>query len=243
MIVDGYCTPGRERDTKLPVDRLLTTMDEAGIARAVIAPEDREIAVDNVEGNRRIAEIVAAHPDRFVAACSVNPWFGETGVKNLREAAAKARMLVLSPALQGFILGDSIADSLIEAATELGVPVYIHTGPHSAAAPSQLVLLAMRLPHARFVMGHCGATDYSHDLAAVLKCDLPNLWYDLSLVRPWAAADLVKRGGGSRAIWGSGAPRNDPGFELVELDRLLPRKEHPDVYGANVMKLLSLDSE
>lgn len=149
-------------------------------------------------------------------------------------------MLVLAPALQGFILGDPVADELLEEAAVQRVPVYVHTGPHSSAAPSQLVLLAMRFPQIRFIMGHCGATDYSHDVAAVKECELPNLWYDLALVRPWAAADLVERGLGSRTIFSSGAPRNDLLAELGEFERLLPRDVHPDVYGGNLLNLLSL---
>jgi uncharacterized protein len=243
MIVDGYCIPGTERDTGLSVDRLLETMDRAGIDRAVIAPEDREIVIHNREGNRRLAKLAGDHPDRFIAACSINPWQGQRGIELLGEAVAEgARMLILAPALQGFVLGDPIADGLLEEAVAQRVPVYVHTGPHSAATPSQLVLLAMRFPQVQFIMGHCGATDYSHDVGAVLKCDLSNLWYDISLARPWAAADLVKKGYGGRTIYSSGSPRNDTLVELAELERDLPRKSHPDLYGGNLMNLLSLSS-
>jgi uncharacterized protein len=241
MMVDGYCTPGTERDVRLPVENLLATMDQAGVDRAVIAPEDREIAIDNQAGNRRMTRIAQEHADRFIVACSVNPWQGGRGVQLLRQAVEEgAAMLVLAPALQGFILGDPVADDLLKEAGAQRVPVYIHTGPHSSAAPSQLVLLAMRFPGVRFIMGHCGATDYSHDLGAVTQCNLPNLWYDLALVRPWTGADLVKRGFGPRTIFSSGAPRNDLVAELSEFERLLPRDDHPDVYGGNLMNLLSL---
>lgn len=241
MIVDGYCTPGTERDTRLSVTSLLETMDRAGIDRAVIAPEDREIAIENLDGNRRIARIAAAHPDRFIPACTVNPWQGRRAIELLRQAvAAEAGMLVLAPALQGFVLGDSIADDLLQEVARHGLPVYVHTGPHSAAAPSQLVLLANRFPQVQFIMGHCGATDYSHDLTAVAECELPNLWFDLALVRPWAGADLVRMGYGSRTIFSSGAPCNNLEFELSELEQLLPRDAHPNIYGGNLMNLLSL---
>jgi hypothetical protein len=56
-IIDAYCTPGTQRDTKLAPAELLQWMDEAGIHRAVVAPEDREIAVDNTAGNRRVLHI------------------------------------------------------------------------------------------------------------------------------------------------------------------------------------------
>jgi uncharacterized protein len=240
MMVDGYCTPGTERETRLPAQRLLEAMDRAGIDRAVVAPEDREIALANLEGNRRMARIALEHSDRFTPACSVNPWQGKGGIQLLRRAVEEgAAMLVLAPALQGFILGDPVADALLEEAATQGVPVYVHTGPHSSSAPSQLVLLALRFPQVRFVMGHCGATDYSHDLAAVTQYELPNLWYDLALVRPWTGEGLVKRGLGRRMVFSSGAPRNELVAELSEFERLLPRADHPDIYGGNLLNVLA----
>lgn len=239
-ILDAYCTPGTERELRLASDELLRAMDRAHIARAVIAPEDREITVYNRRGNERIAELARRHAARFLPACTVNPWYGPDGVAELRRAVGEgARLLVLAPGLQGFGACDELADDLLGAAAELGVPVYVHTGHHSHAAPTQVVLLAERHPRTRLILGHCGSTDYAADMAAVLKAAPANVWFELSLVRPWGAAAYVRTSDRARFVFGSASPCNDAAFELSRLNEHLPIAEYPDVYGANLSKLLA----
>jgi uncharacterized protein len=243
-IVDGYCTLGTERETQMSREELLQRMDLAKIGRAVIAPEDREIAVDNARGNDRLLEASRLSNGRFVPACAINPWFGSAGCEELRRAvAAGARMLVLAPALQGFTLGDEVADELLQTAGRLGVPVYVHTGPHSSSAPSQLVLLAARHAGTSLILGHCGSTDYAHDMPAVLKTAPKNVWFEVSLARPWSVASYAAILDRPALVFGSSAPRNDPVYELEQLACYLPVTEHPDFYGANLARLLGLLGE
>jgi uncharacterized protein len=239
-VFDGYCTVGVERETSLSPDRLLQRMDQAGIGRAVIAPDDREIAVNNRSGNDRILGLSRSYGGRFVPACAVNPWFGEAGRDELRRAVENgARLLVVSPALQGFCPADDIADQLVQAAAKLRVPVYVHTGSHSYGAPTQLALLAARHPQTRFILGHCGSTDYAYDMTAVFRAGLENVWFEVSLARPWAAgAYATAQGRRAKIIFGSSAPRNDPLYELQQLDKYLSIKDYPDVYGGNLSELL-----
>jgi predicted TIM-barrel fold metal-dependent hydrolase len=238
-IVDAYCTPGTERETRLAAEDLLRKMDAAQIARALIAPEDREIAVYNRSGNVRILQMARHYPERFLPACAVNPWYGRQGAEELRRAASEgARILVLAPETQGFCLGDELTDELLAAAAGMNIAAYVHTGPHSHAAPTQLMLVALRHPRTHFILGHCGSTDYAHDMSAILKGAPENVWFELSLVRPWSAAAYVKQSDRLRFLFGSSAPRNDPAFELAQLDAYLPIAEYPDIYGGNLMSLL-----
>ncbi|MFH1918663.1 MAG: amidohydrolase family protein [Planctomycetota bacterium] len=240
QIVDAYCTPGTERETRLSAEDLLKWMDEAGIDRAVIAPEDRELALKNAEGNDRMLRLADRFADRFIPACTANPWSGPAGCRELERAAgAGAKMLVLAPALQGFLLGDPVADELLQLAGELRVPVYAHTGPHSAAAPTQLVLLAAQHAQTQFILGHCGSTDYAHDMPAVLRAAPENVWFELSLVRPFAASGYAAMVDHARLIFGSSAPRNHPAFELGHLATYLPVEDHPGIYGGNLLRLLA----
>jgi uncharacterized protein len=239
-IIDAYCTPGTERETRLDPTDLLRQMDAAGIARALIAPDDREIAVDNRSGNARIRRLAVQNGQRFLPGCTVNPWFGREGIDELRRAAGEgARLVVLSPDLQGFCLGDEVADDLLATAADLSVPVYVHTGSHSHSAPAQLVVLASRHPQTQFILGHCGSTDYAYDMSVIFK-DVPeNVWFELSLVRPWNAAAYVRQADRRRFIFGTSAPRNDPGFELAQFNAHLPIMDYPEVYGRNFLSLLA----
>lgn len=239
-IVDAYTTPGTERETLLPPAELLRQLDDAGIARAIVAPEDRELAVLNRTGNERVARIAAEAPDRLIPACGVNPWYGAEGVAELERAARNgAKMLVLAPALQGFYLGDEVINPLLEAAGTMRLPVYVHTGPHGPAAPTQLALVAMQFPRTRFIMGHCGSTDHAHDMPATLKLKLPNLWFELSLVRPFAIQHWGKIAGDERLIFGTSAPRNLPSHELRHADASWPIDKNPGTYGRNIETLLA----
>jgi len=239
QIVDAYCTLGTERETALNPADLLRLMDQAGIDRAIVAPEDREIAVENASGNRRVVGLVSECENRLIPACTANPWYGRQACEELRRAVADGgRLLVLAPALQGFLLTDELADPLLEEAGRLRVPVYVHTGPHSSASPTQLVLMAERHPAVRFILGHCGSTDYHHDMPAVFRAAPKNVWFELSLVRPWAAAGYAGLTDPSRLIFGSAAPRNHPAYELRHLSQYLPVADNPLIYGENIIRLL-----
>ena len=184
--------------------------------------------------------MAAASGGKFIPACSVSPWCGEEGGALLRDAVrGGARLLVLAPMLQGFIPTDEVADPLLELAAELQIPVYVHTGPHSGGGPAQAVLMAEQHPNTKFILGHCGSTDYALDMLPILRRhQLPNVWYDVSLVRPWAVPGYLELAGSSRFIFASAAPRNDLPFETQQLQRHLPLETYPDVYGGNLARLL-----
>jgi len=239
LIIDGYCTCGVERETNLSPEALLRQMEHAGVGRAVIAPEDREIALHNAAGNERVARVAARSEGRFIAACSISPWHGEDAPRLLEQAVdAGARMLVFAPALQGFNPCDELVDPLLQAAAENKLPVYFHTGPHSTGGPTQVALLAARHPRTRFILGHCGSTDLAWDMPAVLKMNLANIWCELSFVRPWAIPGYAAIADESRFIFASSAPRNDLPFELQQANRFWPIAEHPGTYGDNLHMLL-----
>jgi predicted TIM-barrel fold metal-dependent hydrolase len=238
-IIDAYCIPGTERDTRLTPTELADWMDAAGIRRAVIAPEDREIVAHNASGNRRMAEIARQSPGRFIPACSVNPWCGGAACQELRRATADgAKMLVLAPALQGFCLGDNLLDDVLTVAAEVRIPVYVHTGPHSLGAPTQLIIAAAEHRDARFILGHCGSTDFARDMPDAIRSATENVWFEVSLLDPWAAAQYARLNRG-KVLFGTSAPRSNPVFDLRALREKLPLEHYPDVYGDNLAALLA----
>ncbi len=235
-IIDGYTTLG----AGLTPDALLKPMDGAGVEHAVIAPEERELAVFNAEGNDRILAEAARAAGRFIPACCATPWRGDDAVAIIERAAADgARLLVFAPAVQGFMMTDDIVSPLLARAGELRLPVYVHTGPHSMGAPSQTVLAAQRCPDTRFILGHCGSTDHALDMIPIAARQLgSNLFLETSLVRPWALPSYLELAGADRVIFGSAAPRNDLAFELEQAQSLLPLQEHPGFYGKNLRRIL-----
>ena len=123
MIIDGYTTPGTQRETVLSATDLLQQMDNVGVERAVIAPEDREIAVDHESGNNRMITMARNSANRLIAACSVSPWHADAPKKLVAAADRGAKMLVLAPMLQGFIPADDLVRPLLEQVGEGGMSV------------------------------------------------------------------------------------------------------------------------
>jgi len=239
LIIDGYTTPGTQRETVLSATDLLQQMDNVGVERAVIAPEDREIAVDHESGNNRMIKMARNSADRLIAACSVSPWHADAPKKLVAAAGRGAKMLVLAPMLQGFIPADDLVRPLLEQVGELGLPVYFHTGPHTGGSPAQVAIVAEQHPKTRFILAHGGSTDHAWDMLAVLRRHaLTNLWYELSLVRPWSVPGYLELVGPNRLIFASSAPRNDLGFELKQFDQYVPIKDYPQIYGGNIAGLL-----
>lgn len=238
MYIDCYVTLGNERETVYSAASLVEDLDRAGVDMAVIAPSDREIAVNNKDGNIRIAREASRYPGRLIPACTVNPWYGGDGVAELARAVDNgAKMLVFHPTLQGFLINDDLADPLLAFAAESGIPVYVHTGPHLYGSPWQVVDCALRFPEAYFIMGHAGATDFWNDIPSA-GCIAPNVYIEGSFARPFIFRNHVKYIGASRGLMGSSAPRNDLVYEWKCYRAEMPGPEYDPVFGDNLARIL-----
>ncbi len=238
MTLDACVTLGAERETKLSSGDLLRQMDAAGVERAVVQADDRALAVDFARGNREMLAVARQHPDRLVATCSANPWYGSVAAEALRRAVTEgARMVVFAPSLQGFILGDEILDPVLESLVASRVPIYVHTGPHLHATPWQLAHLAARYPSLPFIMGHSGATDFWNDVPEA-ALSVPNIFIESSFARPFTMKSHLERVGGERGLMGSGAPRNDLAFEWSQAREVIAPGQHAGFYGETLGRLI-----
>ena len=239
MIIDGYCTLGVDREYDLTESALLHAMDAAGVEKAVIASPDRYLAVYNRDGNEIVRKAVAAHRDRFIGACSANPWFGESAIAEIRRALdADARMLVLHPWVQGYQANDELIFPMLDEASQHKIPVYLHTGPPGNSTPWQVVDLAERYPSLDFIMGHCGATDFWNDVInAGSQC--ANIYLESSLARPFHFAHYMEKLGKHKGIMGSWAPINDFGFEWEQMRKFTSADIFGEISGNNLARLLN----
>lgn len=239
MTIDGYCTLGVDREYDLTESALLRAMDAAGVERAVISSPDRCLAVDNRDGNEIVRRAVAAHKDRFIGACSANPWFGESAISEIRRAHdAGARMLVLHPQVQGYQANDELVFPLLDEASRQNIPVYVHTGPPGNSTPWQVVDLAERYSSLDFIMGHCGATDFWNDVVnAGSQCE--NIYLESSLARPFHFAHYMEKVGKHKGIMGSWAPINDLGFEWEQMRKFTSTDVFNEISGNNLERLLN----
>ncbi len=237
MTIDGYCTLGVDREFDLTEAALLEAMDAAGVERAVIAPPDRFLAVFNSEGNESVLRAARAHRDRFIPACSVNPWYGDQAIEEFQRALGEgARMLVLHPLVQGFTANDELAFPLLDIAATERIPVYVHTGPPGNSTPWQIVDLAELFPSLDLIMGHCGATDFWNDVADAAVA-APNIYLESSLARPFHFARYMATVGKHKGIIGSWAPLNKLGFEWNQMRKFLTADVFAESSGANLARI------
>ena len=238
MIIDGYCTLGVDREYDLTEKTLLEAMDQAEVERALIAAVDRFLAVDNGAGNDFLLRAAASHLDRFIPSCTVSPWLGEGGLAELRRALGEgARLLVLNPAIQGFLANDELVWPFLEVAAEEKIPVYFHTGNPGSATPWQVVDLAERYPSVDLIIGHCGATDFWNDMVEAARA-APTIHLEASLARPFLFDTYMQQVGYHKGIMGSSAPLNELVFEWVQMRGTLPSEAVAEVCGLNLLRLL-----
>ena len=213
-IVDAHCTIGDGRVASLSPDDLVRALDTNGVDAAVVGPPDRCLAVANREGNDFVADACKSHPGRLIGFATVNPWYGDDAVTELRRAAAAGlRGLILHPPLQGYVLVDTLVDPVVAVAAELGLPIWAPTGKPFQALPLQLTELARRFPEVNFLMGHMGHTDFWIE-AVPAAAAVPNIYAEISYKQPHVIVDAVTQLGSGRVVFGSDAPFNDLRLEV-----------------------------
>jgi len=239
IVVDCHCHVGVGHEYRQTADELLREMDRYEVDRAVICPVDRCIAVDNRAGNDFVLDTARAHPDRFYAFATANPWYGERAVVELQRALGEgARGIKLHPALQGFLLCDELVYPLVELAGELDVPMFFHTGTPAFSQPMQLAELALRFPGVNFIMGHMGSTDFWLDAIPAAQ-QSRNIYLDTS----WSLPDKVTRAvaavGADRVLFGTDSPLSTLRLEMgCRRATELADDVRDAVMGGNVLTLL-----
>lgn len=215
--IDIHAHIGEGAQMKLAVDDLLRFMDEADVAIAVVSPMDRQIAVDNREGNDFVIRAVQTHPDRLAGMAVANPWYGRRATDELRRALDAGLIgLKLHSVLQGFRLSDPLVHPLLAIADERQAPVYAHTGTAGMAEPFQLIELARQFPSLPFIMGHAAASDYYWDANRGLEF-AENVWMETSRNGPGNYMQWKRLGLIQRVVFGSNAPEYIPALELATL--------------------------
>jgi uncharacterized protein len=213
-IVDAHCTIGEGRVASLSADELVRQLDANGVEAAIVGPPDRCIAVANREGNDFVLDACRRHPDRLIGFATVNPWYGDDAVDELRRAASSGlRGLILHPPLQGYLLLDTLVDPVVAVAEEHGLPVWAPTGKPFQALPRQLTELARRFPNVNFMMGHMGHSDFWIE-AIPAAAAVPNIYAEVSYKQPFVIVDAVTQLGPERVVFGSDAPFNDLRLEV-----------------------------
>jgi predicted TIM-barrel fold metal-dependent hydrolase len=204
------------------VDDLLASMADNGIAQAVVAPL-KPPGYHLGPENDRIAAAVRAHPDRLVGFARVDPWQGESALRELRRALDELGLvgLYLHPFEEQFAANDEMAFPLLDLLRERDLPLLLAGGYPGFSHPSRIGDLARQFPEVTIVATHGGQLNISGlllaDATGMLRAN-PNVVMETSgIYREDFIEDTVAELGPGRVVFGSNAPYMDQGFEAARV--------------------------
>ena len=212
---DGRCVQGFPSE-----DRLLRSLDEAGVERAVLLGWYWESPDNCAAQNRFYGQCIRRHPDRLSGFATIHPAAGSAAVlEEIQRARGEglSGLGELSPHAQGFPIDDPVWCEALEQAGRFSMPVTLHvTDPEGRPYPGRVetpledfLSIARRFPGTAFILAHWGG---------LLPFRLPeatglrNLHYDTAaspLIRDpgiWRRFAALAREG--KVLFGSDFPLN-----------------------------------
>jgi predicted TIM-barrel fold metal-dependent hydrolase len=233
-------------------ERLLSTLDECGIDRAVVcaggAIDLDRLSRQLVEGghvetdadNDAVLDACAGTGGRLVPFFFANP-HRSPGVYRAR--AAEFRGLEVSPAVHGAGLTDPRIAELVGVAAEFTHPVYVVCLDRPGAGVADLVGLARTFARVNFVLGHSGIGNLDLHALTVIR-DEPNILLETSGGYTCVAEAALRRLGAGRVLFGSEYPLQHPAVELAKFQALrVPAEQWRQVAWDNAHRLFGQPSD
>ena len=250
----------RLNDPPKQAEELAARYEEWDIFGVVFSVDAQTATGDTPDTNDYVAELVSAHPERFIGFATVDPWKDRWAVNELERAVAELglRGLKLHPIHQAFFPGDTRFYPLYEKCAELGAPLLLHSGFAAAgagmpggggmklkyAAPiPHIDDIAADFPDLTIIMAHPAWPWVEEQIAVALH--KPNVYLDLSgwapRYIPQALIDETNTRLQDKVLFGSDFPYLPPDRWLAGFERLDIRDEvRPKVLLENARKILNL---
>ncbi len=249
MIIDAHNHLGlRANDDEETLNRGLTEddflqlMEGAGIDKAVITPLFDRYG-DYQAGNALLAEVIQAHPDRFLGFVRVDPYRTDQALEMIEEGIVEKGFygIKMHPRSERFHLDDEVVNPIFEAAIDLEVPVLIHGGETNYCHPLLFGRIAERFPAATIIMGHMGKKEVSRGIE--MAEEFSNIILETSSTgNPKTIEKAVERVGAERVVFGTDIPFFDPRVEIKKIRLLdVEPKIKSLILGENMRRILNLD--
>jgi uncharacterized protein len=226
---------------------LLASMDAAGVAASVICA----IATKPDQADGILKWCQAIRGDRIVPFPSVHPRTQQAGTCIRRVAEAGFTGVKLHPMYQDFAIDDPALDEIYASCQSLGLVIAFHCGRDIAyppdddrAAPARTAAVLRRFPELKVISTHMGGWRMWDESDRELVGQ-PNVWFETSFsldgLGPQRAADMIRRHGVDRVLFGSDWPwtRQDAGLAMLDALPLTPG-EIAAIRGENAARLLGI---
>lgn len=255
MRIDAHTHVGQGTGEKT-VEDVLQMLDAFEMDRAVIFPDIGGLTgtPDRVgEANNYVARSMASFPERIIGFATVNPSHGEEALTELDRAVTELGLkgLKLHPAPQGFAISHrKQIDPLFEKASQLGIPVIIHSGRSFGGIPYvilnllDLKVLAEAFPKVTVILAHMGWGGRDSIGIDVLAKECSNVWFETSGVNDEKLLrQVVGQAGAHRVMYGSNFPRLHPRVEMLKVEMAeLGEEDGAEVMGRSAARLFELQS-
>jgi predicted TIM-barrel fold metal-dependent hydrolase len=237
MIIDGHVHIGTDAPFSRP-ENIVKELTKHKIDKAVVMSPNAAI------NNEWVSNQIKKFNKYFIAgfAC-INPKDGDKAVEELEKAIKVwgLNVLKLDPYTHGYAPNTKIVDSLMEKASNLKIPVEIHSGHAPHSTPWQIAECAEKYSDVPIIMAHMGGETYVDDAIKLAK-KIDNIILDISvqpyIVKIKEAVDVI---GAERIVYGSGAPYVHHIIPLmnVKLAGLTEEQENL-ILAKNIIRLLNL---
>lgn len=199
---------------------LLAAMEASGVARAIVVGWPWQNHDVCVEQNTWLIEVARQHRARLSVLCTVQPNAGDAAIRELRRCVEGGLVGVgeLNADGQGFRLDDASFLRLARAASELRVPLLLHTNEpvgHPYPGKGRLSLAEIyafvrQVPDLRVVLAHWGGGYPFYELMPEVRAASHNVFYDTAasplLYTPNVFRVVVNIVGADRVLFGSDYP-------------------------------------
>ena len=197
--------------------------------------------------NEFIAREVNENPDTLYGLGTMHPESDDIkgDLKHLMLLGLKG--VKLHPDIQGFKIDDYHCLKIYELCEQYGLPVLMHTGDYryDFSNPNRLMPILKIYTGLTVIGAHFGGWSIWEEASKELY-DIPNLYVDcsssLSYIKPELSAEIIKRYGVDRVLFGTDYPLHSPQNEIKILLSLgFSDDDYRKIFSENAIKVYKLD--
>ncbi len=209
-----------------------------GICSSVIA-----IIYDFREGNRELAQAVAAHPE-LLGYVTINLNYADEGIAEVDRYRRMPGFVgaKIHPMYSRQPLSSPAGRKVVAALAERRFPLLVHTYSSAVENPWAVVPVAKEHPELTIIMAHMGGDQWRDGIEAAKQS--ANLYVDPCAT--WADADkvawAVRELGAERVLFGSDYPLFDAGYTLGMIeDAELAEEQRELILHGNAERIFGIE--
>lgn len=208
MIIDVHAHLGWDCvfDENFTEEEQMIKHDRHGISKTILQPGTCHDIETVRKQHDEIAAVARKYPGQFFGMANPNPHLEDAIYENeVRRCVEELHFVSIKMHSFAHAVNPAGKDGrkVFRLASELGVPVMVHTGSGIPFAnPSNLISAAEEYPDVKIIMAHCGQMVLSGEVSTVMK-HCGNIYADVSWTGGFLVRHWVHDFGANRFMFGS----------------------------------------